>query len=440
MIATRPTPLDGPINVELGTLAILLRHNDVVDVLSPGRYSRTRLAMMGILPNGLATIAVRTSVFPYDTTVDAIRLRDAATVDVAVTVHAKLRIDLDQRSFFRRVLQEFGTHFASVIPGLLDQLVREALQESGAERDTALAHVSTVRRQFGNALAPHELFEIVDVPSLRIVGDDPFRAQQEAEIRLAEIERGRALRGVQLASETDQLRLEHCTRLAQVLGVDPLYLWDPQGYQASRDSQISALVSLLGQYGENVAVLAETLGMDSAVLGSILSGAGLHPQPGVLGTRSSHGHGSDRGGADGIVATYQIDDSLGLLPERVRANLVGGVFRQMSTPDGELVSLAILVCDDNFALASCRAEIDKFTENESLIAALVNAKEHPQHVFRSAASQILGISYEALNVQFELGQLLWEVPQPMLEAGDLGSFVAESICDLFVSPVAVALA
>jgi hypothetical protein len=397
--------------------------------------------MMGVLPNGLATIVVRTSVFPYSTTVDAVRLRDGATVDVAVKVHAKLRLDLDQRSFFRRVLQEFGTNFASVIPGLLDQLVREALQDSGAERDTALANVGTVRRQFGTALAPHQLFEVVDVPSLRVIGDDPFRAQQEAESRLAEIERVRALRGVELASETEQLRLEHCTRLAQVLGVDPLYLWDPQGYQASRDSQISALVSLLGQYGENVAVLAETLGMDSAVLGGILSGAGLHPQPGVLGDRTAHGASTDRADVGGhIVATYRMDESLGLLPEGARANLAGGVLRQMSTPEGEFVSLAILVFEDDFALASCRAEVDKLTENQTLIAALVDAREHPQHVFRSAASQILGISYEALDVKFELGQLLWEVPQPMLEAGDLGSFVAESICDLFVSPVAVALA
>lgn len=424
-IVVGPTPLTGPISVEIGTVAIILRKNEIVDVLGPGRYSRSRLAMSGVFPTAVSVFLVRTALTRFTTDCYNVRLGDSR-VDLRVVVQARLRLDSDLKTFFRNVMGMYGTDFGTQAPVILHQLVEEGLQGASVDRDHALGSSRNVRASLGAAMEPSDIFEIVDVVSYSVIRDDPIAVQIELEGRLRPVERARRLAEIELAAEEGELRAAGCIRLAERLGVDPLYLWDPEGFRDQANSQRQAFVQLVGQYGENLAVLAEATNMNTDVLSAVL-GPMLPDLRGPARALRASGQPS----ALGPKAVLGLDPSVAELMADAAIDVAGGVLRTAEI-DGKQLRL-LLLATSREQMAETRRIMGKALGDKALVG-VFDAGLPADSLAREVISWVTGSAREDVHLSQGQGQLIWRLPSAMTRDRQLAEFAAETICDLFESP------
>lgn len=427
-----PAPLAGAMNVEMGNVAILMKRNEILDILGPGRYSRSRLALMGIFPTAISMLTVRTAVSRF--TADCVNVQmGEARVDLRAVVQVRLKLQGDLKLFFNQVMSAYGTDFGSSAPIIVQQLIEESLRGVGATRTSALASERKLRSSVADAMEPADIFEIVDVISLTVTRDDPISLQAEVDERLRPLERARRLAEVELAAAEGQLRAEGCLQLGARLGVDPLFLWDPEGFRADAAAQRQATVQLIGQYGDNLAVLAEATNMSAETLRNVLSPvlSDRHSPQGV------EGGGRAQIEAGRVVPTLSSDEILDQVAMQRGIPFYGGVNRT-TTLEGKDIRIAIAVTS-RASIPSLNDAISASLPPGTLVGVFdgdVSAIELAGHV----ACWITGAAPGTLQISSEAGKLIWSLSDSLSSAGDVAEFAVESVCDLFVAPPLIPLA
>lgn len=427
--AVGPLEVDGAINIELGTVGLLLRKNEIVEVLGPGRYSRFRLAMMGIMPSSLAMFVIRTALTRFTADCYNVRL-GGSIVDLRVVVQVRLRLGGDLKTFFHSLISTYGTDFATNAPIILQQLVAESLQETGGFPPTTSTR--SLRSDVSRAMAPHEVFEIVDVVAITVTRDDPITVQAEVEERLRGLDRARRLSEIELAAEEGELRAAGVLQLSQRLGLDPMYLWDPNLYRDREQGQRDAMVQLLGQYGGNLAILAEATNMNLGMLGSLL--APVLPQTNSSEQESVAPTGNEMGVASSIRASLALEDTATDLVRQHRSHLLGGVARS-TTVDGKTLEIVLVATSPEYLEAV--ADTLRTNISPGTIAGVFDGQQSASVLVREIAAWVTGMPHDAIQLSHDGGQVVWGVPESMAGEDTLAQFTVETICDLFMSPPVV---
>ena len=245
----------------------------VAAVLGPGRYSRWRLFRQGVTPASLQVLQLRTASFPYSVTVPNVEMDDGSVVDLSVSVRVRLRISGDPTSFVEGLLSEFGLDFANEAEILIGQLIEESLRGLPGGSRALAADPRQSRFAAAKRVGPSEVFQITEVLALNVSRWDDHQVAVRDTLHELELDEIRQLRGIETEARAGNARAEVCLQLSRSLGVNPLYLWDPDAYRDDAAARREALVSLVGQYGQNVALLAEVIGVDGASLAQVLEPA-----------------------------------------------------------------------------------------------------------------------------------------------------------------------
>ncbi len=130
-----------------------------------------------------------------------------------------------------------------------------------------------------------------------------------------------------------------------------------------------------------------------------------------------------------------MDAEIRLLREGRAPQIVGGVFRQLLT-EGDRLRLAIVVYEGS--------DVSSATVQESLGANVtvvaVNHSGDPRELLRRIVRGVLRRDIDSSDLESTVGQLLWTVPPVLKQHPIEGTFLAESICDVFDSPSVVPVA
>lgn len=434
-IAIGPQELSGPINVELGWLAVVLRQNAVAAVLGPGRYSRWRLFRQGVTPAGLQVLQLRTASFPYSVTVPNVEIDDGSVVDLSVSVRVRLRISGDPTSFVEGLLSEFGLDFAHEAEILIGQLIEESLRGLPGGSRALAADPRQSRFAAAKRVGPSEVFQITEVLALNVSRWDEHQVAIRDTLHELELEEIRQLRGIETEARAGNARAEVCLQLSRSLGVDPLYLWDPDAYRDDAAGRREALVSLVGQYGQNVALLAEVIGVDGASLAEVLEpalGTSVGQRIGLGGAPVAIGASSAVSGSSGAV--FARDAEVALLAAS-NPNVIGGVYRQLMV-GGDSLRLLVLVHEPGASIEELRSEAEALL-GEGVSVALVPNSGASADLASRIVEEVTGLPGA---VSWLGGELQWEVPRQLVENPDVGRFLAETVCDVFESPPLVPVA
>jgi hypothetical protein len=432
-IASGIEPYMGPINVELGWVGILLRRQEVVAVLGPGRYSRFRLYHDGVTPLGLSVMRVRTASVGFSTRVNGVPLDDGSIVDLDVTVRVALRIESEPAQFFVPLLREYGLDWASLADEMVQQMIEEAIRGAPGTSDSLASAPGELRSGLGKRLAPSEIFRVVEVVSLTVGNWDPHVLATRVAIQEIELGRLRELGRIETESLAGNLRAQSCVTLGRALGVDPRYFWDPGAYAVEAAAQRDGLVQLLGQYGHNLAMLADVLEIEPHMLGELLGpalrGQGIvsdgrvRPAP-VLETGRS---------GSGSRCVLSTDAEIRLLRGPGSDGIVGGVFRQLLT-NGDRMRLAIVVHEPSAVVDIPAIE---HVLGTGVTVAAVPSSSDPSELLRRIVLAVVGLEVDSGDVEWVDGQLVWAVPAMLKQSPVEGAFLAESICDVFDSPAVI---
>ncbi|MCA9564952.1 MAG: hypothetical protein KC561_15755 [Myxococcales bacterium] len=434
-IAIGPTELSGPISVELGWLAVVLRQNTVAAVLGPGRYSRWRLFRQGIPPSSLQVLHLRTASFPYSATVSNVEIDDGSVVDLNVSVRVRLRILGDPTAFIEELLAEFGLDFSREAEILIGQLIEESLRGLPGGSRTLAADPRQSRFSAAKRVGPSEVFQITEVLALNVARWDDHQVAVRDTLHELELDEIRQMRAIETEARAGNARAAVCLELSRSLGLDPLYLWDPDAYREDAGARRDALVSLVGQYGQNVALLAEVIGVDGPSLAEVLEpalGASVGQRIGLGGTSAAIAASGSVAGAGGPVVAR--DAEVAVLAAS-NPSVVGGVYRQLML-DGDSLRLLILVYEPGGSVDGLRSEAEGLL-GEGVSVVLVPSSAASAELAGRIIEEVTGLPGA---ISWRGGELQWEVPHQLVEMADVGRFLAETVCDVFESPPLVPVA
>jgi hypothetical protein len=358
-----------------------------------------------------------------------VRLDDDAAIDVDVDVRVALNIGDDQVRFFEDLFGAYGADWADSADAIVSQLIADAIRSSPGAHPDLERNTLGFRVAAGRSMGPRDVFRVVDVLRLEVPAWDAHQqALREAEQR-AVVTRIEEIRRVETEAIAGDVRARSCLALGRLLGVDPVSLWDPEGHRSELASQRDAIVRLLGEYGANLAMLADALEVDEASLGDLLARISGRPVYGA----SSLGHAARPApvAASGSqMGVLHMDGEIRLLRETTDDAIVGGVLRRLALVGGDAAQLAIVAHDKD---AAPPVDLGKYLpEGTSLVVAPYGGDA--LQLFQDLVHQVVGVNVDDADLQMKSGRYIWKVPDQLRQGGDIGQFMAESICDVFKTP------
>ena len=429
-VATRVESFDGPLNVELGWLAIVFRENRIAAVLGPGRYSRFRLWRRGLTPIGLSVMQVRTASVTEPIQVNDVPLGDETFVDVAVTLRVALRIEGDPAEFFENLFGEFGLAFDQHADVMIRQLAEESLRGTPSSSDDMARELGDVRRTIEKRIRPSQVFQILEVVGLEVTRWDEQLVKRRDLLNELELREIRSVRELEIQAAEGSGRAAAALALARTLGADPMFFWDADAYERGRSGQREAIVSLLGQYGDNLALLAEVLGVDGASLSEVLNpflpGHGVSTMQ--IGGRTQLGIGP---GSATAPIRLSMDAEVALL-STVIESIRGGVYRELAA-DGGTLRLLVAVVDGSVEQPDVEVAARELL-GEAVSVVIVPFTEDAVALAETLVSECTGLPVAGSDLAWDGAALAWNVPAPLVASAVEGTFLAETICDVFASP------